>query len=67
LKPTSIDGAAEPTAEAIRLCRNFAMQKLGEAQENAIFDVDDTIKVRVPPTHGVCLLQNRSGGVTVQS
>ena len=59
MKPAAIDGAEEPTVEAIRLCRNFAMQKLEEAQENEIFvcgmqpfDADD-------PMYGVII--TRSG------
>ena len=37
MKPCAINGVAEPTTEAIRLCRNFAMQKLQEAQDNDVF------------------------------
>ena len=48
MKPPAIDGATEPTAEAIRLCRQYAMQKFEEAQASDVyvcgmqpFDADD--------------------------
>ena len=37
MKPNAVKGAAEPNAKSIRLCRNFAMQKLKEAQDNDVF------------------------------
>jgi hypothetical protein len=55
MKPAAIVGAKEPTAQAIRLCRAFAMQKFEEAQDNEIFvcgmqpfDADDLM-------HGVII------------
>jgi len=50
LKPLPVIGDADPTAEAIRLCREYAMQKFDEAQNSQYyacgmqpFDVDDLI------------------------
>ena len=37
MKPASINGEPEPTSQAIRLCREYAMEKLAEAQVNALF------------------------------
>ena len=37
MKPASINGEPEPTPQAIRLCREYAMEKLDEAQDNALF------------------------------
>jgi len=58
MKLAAIDGAEEPAVEAIRLCLNFAMQKLEEAQENDTFlcgmqpfDADD-------PMYGVIITQS---------
>jgi len=36
MKPSAINGATEPCVEAIRLCRNGAMLKLEEAQNNDV-------------------------------
>ena len=48
MKPAVVNGAPEPTVQAIRLCREYDMQKLEEAQESDLFvcgmnpfDVDD--------------------------
>jgi len=37
MKPAAVNGASEPTTEAIRLCREYAIQKLEEAQESDLF------------------------------
>jgi hypothetical protein len=34
MKPVVVNGATEPTAHAIRMCREYAKQKLEEAQDN---------------------------------
>jgi len=36
MKPALVDGEAEPTAQAIHLCREYAIQKFEEAQESEI-------------------------------
>ena len=48
MKPHVIDGETEPTTKAIRLCRQYAMQKFEEAQVSDVyvcgmqpFDADD--------------------------
>jgi len=59
MKPHAVQGEAEPTVHAIRLCRKYVIHKFQEAQENEIyvcgmhsFDADD-------PMHGVII--NRNG------
>ena len=37
MKPAAINGEPEPTPQAIPLCREYAMEKLAEAQDNALF------------------------------
>jgi hypothetical protein len=37
MKPHAIQGEAEPTAHAIRVCREYVMQQFEEAQENEIY------------------------------
>jgi hypothetical protein len=37
MKPAAINRAPEPTTEAIRLCREYAIEKLEEAQESDLF------------------------------
>ena len=60
MKPTLIVGAEEPTAQAIRVCRAFAMQKFDEAQYNELFvceiqpfDADDLMCDYIPQRDGV--------------
>jgi len=58
MKPPAVQGEAEPTAHVIRVCREYAIQKFEETQENEIyvrgmqpFDADD-------PMHGVIITRN---------
>ena len=58
MKPVAMNGALEPTVQAIRLCREYAIQKLEEVQESDIFvggmqpfDVDDLM-------HGAIVTRN---------
>ena len=37
MKPHVIDGETEPTTKAIRLCRQYAMQKFEEAQVSDVY------------------------------
>ena len=57
-KPHAVQGEAEPTAHAIRVCREYAMHKFEEAQESEIhvcgmlpYDADDLM-------NGVILIRN---------
>ena len=37
MKPHAVQGEAEPTAQVIRVCREYAMQQFEEAKENEIY------------------------------
>ena len=60
MKPHTSIGDPEPTAQAIRLCREYAMEKLEEAQNSEHyvcgihpFDVDDRIYVVILAREGL--------------
>jgi hypothetical protein len=64
MKPLPANGGSEPTAEAIRLCRQFAMQKLEEAQDHDLyvcgmqpFDADDMMHGVIVARDGLECLQ----------
>ena len=40
MKPYIVNGAIEPTAHAIRTCREYAMQKLEEAKDGDLYVCD---------------------------
>ena len=60
MKPVVVNGATEPTAHAIRMCREYAIQKLEEAQDNDLYvcgmqplDADDLMHGVIVTRHGL--------------